>query len=246
VVGSRSARKCNRRRSARCALGGLAALAALLAGGCDLPGQPDPSQRPDSHASTGPELYQTHCAGCHGAEGKLGPAPPLNDRLFSAIMPRDELLHVIARGRPGTAMPAFSHKHGGPLSEEQIRTISWPQTGPPLAAVTTPAWLRLDRAIPAGNPTRGLQAFARACADCHGSQGEGDDAGAVNDRAFLELVSDQALRRLIITGRPDLGMPNYADHTDRDDDYRALDKQEINDLVALLAAWRRGETVEPH
>ena len=31
----------------------------------------------------------------------------------------------------------------------------------------------------------------------------------MNEPDFLALVSDQALRRIIITGRPDLGMPNY-------------------------------------
>ena len=29
--------------------------------------------------------------------------------------------------------------------------------------------------------------------------------GAINAPAFLALISDQALRRIIITGRPDLG-----------------------------------------
>jgi mono/diheme cytochrome c family protein len=245
-VNSNSARACNRRQGARRALGRLAAILALLAGGCDLPGQPDPDLRPEAHDMTGSELYQTHCAGCHGVEGKLGPAPPLNDRLFSQIMPRDELLRVIAQGRPGTPMPAFSRQFGGPLNEEQIGTIHWPHTGgQPLPLATTLDWLKLDRPIPAGDPKPGAQAFLRACAACHGNQGQGTDgAGAINDRAFLELASDQFLRRLIITGRPDLGMPDYRSTDGRDDHYRALDEEEIGNLVALLAAWRRGETVE--
>ena len=46
------------------------------------------------------QLYSTHCAGCHGADGKDGPAPPLNDPLFLTIVP-DEVLHrVITEGRP--------------------------------------------------------------------------------------------------------------------------------------------------
>ena len=53
--------------------------------------------------------------------------------------------------------------------------------------------------------------FATACAACHGEHGEGTRAaGAINDAAFLGLASDQFLRRLIITGRTDLKMPNYA------------------------------------
>ena len=45
------------------------------------------------------------------------------------------------------------------------------------------------------------------------------------------------MRRYIITGRPDFGMPNYAEQRI---DARPLTSQEINDLVALLAYWRVG------
>jgi mono/diheme cytochrome c family protein len=69
-------------------------------------------------------LYRTHCAGCHGADGKFGPAPPLNDALFLAIVPDEELLRVIREGRAVTAvqktpMPAFSVGEGGRLTPEQ-------------------------------------------------------------------------------------------------------------------------------
>ena len=37
-------------------------------------------------------LYGRNCAGCHGADGKFGPAPPLNDPLFLAIVPDAVLL----------------------------------------------------------------------------------------------------------------------------------------------------------
>ena len=63
--------------------------------------------------------------------------------------------------------------------------------------------------------------------------------GAINDRAFLALISDQALRRIIITGRHDLGMPNYAQTDGRPDDFKPLTSEEIDELVALLASWRR-------
>jgi len=81
------------------------------------------------------------------------------------------------------------------------------------------------------------------CAECHGTNGagreqSGSEAGAINAPAFLALISDQALRRIIITGRPDLGMPSYAENHGRPKDYRPLSSAEINDLVALLAQLR--------
>ena len=53
------------------------------------------------------------------------------------------------------------------------------------------------------------------CAGCHGEQGRGGEkVGAINSPALLALLSDQILRRYIITGRPDpdrpdLSMPGY-------------------------------------
>ena len=85
---------------------------ALLVVGCDLPGKPDPADRPvlPGAVTSFDRLYATHCAGCHGASGAYGPAPPLNDPLFVTIIPDDDLRHVIQNGRPGTPMPAFAKR----------------------------------------------------------------------------------------------------------------------------------------
>ncbi len=77
----------------------IAIVAALLLSfaGCNLPGKPDAADKPvtpDEIADFG-QLYAANCAGCHGATGKVGPAPPLNDPLFAAIIPNEELLRVI-------------------------------------------------------------------------------------------------------------------------------------------------------
>src|SRR5262249_18215494 len=71
-----------------------------------------------------------------------------------------------------------------------------------------------DKAPPAGagRPSADYEritktVFARACADGHGPDGKGTKkvdgtkkVGAINEPAFLALVSDQALRRIMITG----------------------------------------------
>ncbi len=45
----------------------------LLAAGCDLPGKPSEADRPvpANEVKDFDALYSMHCAGCHGADGKL-------------------------------------------------------------------------------------------------------------------------------------------------------------------------------
>ena len=229
----------------------------LLFAGCDLPGRPKPADRPvpSNQVLDFDTLYTTRCAGCHGADGRLGPAPPLNDPLFLAIVPDAELLRVITEGRsvrPGqkTPMPAFTEDRSGPLTVVQVKVLAegikqrW---GPPASpSRALPAYLGPTGAG-GGNKEEGARVFVHACAGCHGAHGRGEKdskplpGGAINNQAFLALTSDQALRRIIITGRPDLGMPAYDGKAGRPSDFRALASAEIDDLVALLRSWRQDE-----
>ncbi len=226
--------------------------------GCDLPGRPRPADRyvPPREERTFGVLFQKNCAGCHGADGKLGPAPPLNNKLFLALVPDTELAHVIASGRAGTLMPAFAEAEGGSLAAEQVKVLAeglkprWgpvepaPSGAPPyLLAQTEPGLAR------SGDRERGVKVFGRACASCHGGRGQGgrhggaadgESVGAINDPDFLALMSDQALRRHIIVGRPDLGMPDYDDRAGRPDRFQPLSAQDVTDVTALLAYWRQG------
>jgi mono/diheme cytochrome c family protein len=181
------------------------------------------------------ELYGQNCAGCHGADGRLGAARPLNDPLYLALIDDATLRQMIAVGIPGTAMPGFAQRGGGFLTDEQvdvlIREMRW-RWG-------RPEQFR-DVALPAyrgggGDPTRGRAVYGVFCASCHGPDGRGTPkGGAIVDRAFLALVSDQALRSAVIAGRTDLGMPDYR----ADVPGRPMSPEEVSDVVAWLAAGR--------
>jgi mono/diheme cytochrome c family protein len=220
--------------------------------GCGKPNPADAYQRPEQVRDFA-RLYGQHCAGCHGAQGNLGPAPPLNDPLFLAIVSDGVLRDIIHNGRAGTLMPSFGGAVAGPaplkpghpqflkgaLTDEQVDILvkgireHWAaerangdEKFPSYAIGDT-----LKEASAEG----GAKVFKRACARCHGEDGLGGKEGAVNNRAFLALVSDQMLRRIVITGRPDLGMPDFrGQHSDD----RPLTEQEIADVVALLVSWR--------
>ncbi len=99
---------------------------ALLAG-CDrMPGKPDRANQPvpADQIKDFAALYGMYCAGCHGADGRLGPAPPLNDAIFLSIVPDAELFKLVDQGRPGTPMPGFSQQHGGPLTDAQVEALA--------------------------------------------------------------------------------------------------------------------------
>ena len=217
----------------------------VLLSGCDspLPGKPDPADKfvAPSKVLDFPTLYAKNCAGCHGKDGKLGPAPPLNDAVFLAIAPEDELAMVIAGGRKGTEMPAFAKEQGGTLTAEQVQALAVglrKQWGD--AAVQKKTWPPYVVPCEKGDADHGKAVFARVCAACHGQEGHGKDRhGPINDPAFLTLASEQVLRRFVITGRADLGMPNCAEH-----EGGALTAPEVNDLVALLMSWKEKGTAK--
>ena len=230
----------------------LLPLLALLTAGCHRSDSTETAYRPvpANRVLDFATLYGQNCAGCHGVDGTLGPAPPLNDPLFLSIVPDSVVLGLISGGRPGTPMPGFALDKGGPLTNDQVKALAaglklrWkPDRG---SHTDVPPYLAGESAA-AGDKERGLKVFSRACAPCHGANGEGnpDQAGAINDPAFLALISDQCLRRFAITGRPDLDMPDFADDTNRSSDYKPLTSAEITDLVALLAHWRKAGTAPP-
>jgi mono/diheme cytochrome c family protein len=248
-------------------------LLAALAAGCDWPGRPNPADRPvaANKVVKFDVLYRENCAGCHGADGTFGPAPPLNNDLFRAIIPVKDLESVISKGRPGTPMPAFAEENGGTLTEVQIQVLVHEIKGvpydvfdkvedgvlrvevmpddlgkepqwrvPPKAPATVPPYA----ADGAGSKEAGAKLFDRACSECHGANGDGIVADQprkdkLNDPVFLALISDQALRRIVITGRSDLGMPSYAEPRRKMPDLKALTSQQVADLVAFMASWKQ-------
>jgi mono/diheme cytochrome c family protein len=208
-----------------------------------LPGKPGPGPevpRPDSVLDP-VTLYRANCAGCHGLDAQHGPAMALSDPVYLAIADNETLRSTIANGRPGTAMSAFSQKQGGMLTDEQIESIvrgireRWGGSAP-IGAIPPP----YEATVP-GNAEQGEKVYTTFCASCHGSNGQpGPKAGSVTDAAYLSLISDQALRTLVITGRPDFGAPDWRGNVAG----RPMTDQEISDVVAWLSSQRPASAAE--
>jgi mono/diheme cytochrome c family protein len=224
-----------------------AAIGVALLSGCGAPhGQPNKGTEvlaPNEVLEFG-TLYAENCAGCHGAEGKGGAAIALADPVYLAIADDAAIRKVIAGGERGTAMPAFAQSAGGMLTDKQIDVISseirsrWSQqeilntANPPSYSPRT-----------TGDAHRGELAYGTYCESCHGPGGRGGQKGsAITNDSFLALVSDQGLRTIVITGRPELGAPDWRGNAPG----KPMSDQEVTDVVAWLASQRAQHPGQPY
>jgi mono/diheme cytochrome c family protein len=189
-------------------------------------------------------LYAENCAGCHGSEGRGGAAIALADPVYLAVVDENAMRKIIANGVHGTSMPAFAQSAGGILTDKQIDVITseirarWSRPGildgaiPPSYAAKSP-----------GNVERGEASYGTYCSSCHGPQGQGGPKGsAITNDSFLAMVSDQGLRTVIITGRPELGAPDWRGNVPG----KPMSDQEITDVVAWLASRRVQSPGQPY
>jgi cytochrome c oxidase cbb3-type subunit 3 len=228
-----------------CASGILGAI--LLLCGCAAPhGQPgkDSEVLAPNEVLEFSTLYAENCAGCHSAEGRGSAAIALSDPVYLAIAEDAVMRKVIANGVHGTAMPAFAQSAGGMLTDKQIDVITsgmrsrWSRPGI-LATANPPSYT----ATTAGDAVRGEAAYRTYCESCHGVAGRGGTNGSsITDNSFLALISDQGLRTIVITGRPELGAPDWRG----DVSGRPMSDQEVTDVVAWLASRRVQNPGQPY
>jgi sulfur oxidation c-type cytochrome SoxX len=217
----------------------------------------------------GASLFETNCTGCHGpkGEGTLGLCPPLNDvNFFNNRMKEvgwsgsleDYIVSTVSAGRlvstrpdqyPGQghpAMPAWSQDFGGPLRDDQIRSIAsfimnWQATATgevTLQVVPTPTPSAAEAADPV---SRGKQVFtSNACIGCHTI--EGVSAGTVGPNLThigteaASMVAGQSAEDYIRQSIVNPGafiVPNYQDLMPKNFS-DLLTQQQIDDLVAYL------------
>lgn len=220
----------------------VAALALAAAAGCDrAPGAAKaeeytaPDQVTDFHA-----LYAANCQACHGANGQGGPAMDLGNPEYEALVDDATLKKWISTGMPGTEMPAFAQSAGGMLTDSQVDAIvagmrsEWRKAGV-FGGATPPPY-----AQPAGgNATHGQQVYEARCASCHQTPAREQPSSPT----YLSLVSDQALRTIIVAGRPDIHQPDWQHDTPNGGSGAPLAPQDVTDLVTYLHSLRNPDAV---
>lgn len=180
--------------------------------------------------TAGRSLYFENCAMCHGDQGEGVDAPPLNDKNFLLNTTNDRMFSLIGSGVPSSEMPAWNQVHGGPFTDQQVNQLvafirEWEQNAPDRQALAS-----------IGDPVTGVAIYNSTCIVCHGGNGQGTEiAPRLNDPARLAQFDDEWYTNTISAGRLAQGMPTWG---------TVLSTTQIRDLVALLRAWERGETVD--
>ena len=184
----------------------LLACAAAVLGGCEhAPGiPPNPIVRP-TQVTDFATLYGENCAACHGANGQNGPSIDLANPEYQALVDDATLRKWISGGMPGTEMPAFAQSEGGMLTDAQVNALiagmrrEWSRPDA-FGGATPPAYAQAQT----GDAHRGELGYQARCAGCHEASQQ-----QVTSPVYLALIGDQALRSIIVAGRPDIGQPDW-------------------------------------
>ncbi|MBI3953553.1 MAG: c-type cytochrome [Chloroflexi bacterium] len=228
-----------------------------------------------SDAQRGVETYIQFCVSCHGpdGQGKVDPqyiGLPLNP-IYRNQLGLDELgadvaRKTIARGRPGTAMPAWSVEEDGDLKDYHIRDLvtfltTWEKAehllkealahraaaATPIAAPTptpavpaTPGPAAADPAVARGKAL----ITGQGCGACHTIAGVPGAAGAIGPK--LDGIATAAANR-----KPGLSAAQYIEESIREPaaftaqgfpagvmPKLSLSDAQVRDLVAFLLSLK--------
>jgi mono/diheme cytochrome c family protein len=212
----------------------LTCLAALIAGCGHVPGYPpSPFARP-TDVTDFATLYGENCSACHGANGQNGPAIDLANPEYQALVDDSTLRKWISEGMPGTEMPAFAQSAGGMLTDAQVNALiggmrkHWSRSGV-FAGATPPPYAQSQ----VGDAIGGEQTYKSRCASCHAQSHQ-----QITGHDYLALVGNQALRSIIIVGRPDIAQPDWGHLGPGGKAAPPLSTQDVDNIVAYLASLR--------
>lgn len=177
--------------------------------------------------------YHFLCSRCHGefGEGETGPAIINRDLLEVA---GDRFLYeTIANGRVHTAMFGWSADVYGQerLGREDIGNV----VGFMRASVARPLTYVYQGSNP-GTAASGAVIFRERCSECHGNEGEGVKAPALNNQEFLSAASNGYLMATVTLGRNGTAMPSWGYGQEGIPALSASDRQ---DVVAFVRSWQR-------
>jgi mono/diheme cytochrome c family protein len=222
----------------------------------------------------GATLYEANCSGCHATQGEgiAGLCPPLNDAHFftnrltevgwSGSL-EDYIVSTVSSGRmtstrPGEyvgqgnpAMPAWSEQYGGPLREDQVRSIAafvmnWEATaieGVTLEELATPTPSVEELEDPVA---RGRRVYLdNGCGGCHTIEGLSagnvgpnlTEIGSVAETRIEGVSADDYLVESILFPNAYI-VEGYPENVMLQTFGENLTDQQLEDLITFLLAQR--------
>jgi mono/diheme cytochrome c family protein len=192
-----------------------------------------PIALPAGDPEQGDLQYHYLCSRCHGefGEGNTGPAILTPD--FLSIASDRYLYQTISGGRSHTAMFGWSTdvQGEGKLDRQGVSDI--------IAYMRQTAVNGRDYIYQGSNPGKaagGRLLFKDHCSKCHGNNGEGTNAPALNNQEFLSAATNGYLMATITVGREGTKMPAWGYGSDQ---YIRLTSAQRMDLAAFIRSWQR-------
>jgi mono/diheme cytochrome c family protein len=191
---------------------------------------------------SGEQLFNRYCAVCHDT-GEYGRYDSFYKKFIPAVRgvslvqtaSANYFDETIRRGRPGTLMAGWNTETSGLTNDDLTKLVEY------LLSATVEAGDELPDAVAqmatdadfktSGDAARGQAIFLRHCSGCHGPDGAGLLAPALNNPVLQQTATDGFLYATIAAGRRNTAMPAFL---------RAgqggLTEQDVSDVVAYVRA----------
>jgi cbb3-type cytochrome c oxidase subunit III len=187
----------------------------------------------EGEVSRGEQKYHYICSRCHGLYGQGDTGPSIINSDFLEAASDYFLSEMIAKGRQGTAMIGWSTAvtDQEKLSQQDVADVivflRHAVLNPPDVIYPGPSF---------GSADEGKKLYKTLCSECHGQEGEGPQAPALNNQELLNGATNGYLFATISCGRMDTEMPSWGRGAGK---YRILSSQERQDVVTYLRRWQR-------
>ena len=177
----------------------------------------------------GKEGYSYLCSACHGKEGEgknykdyeTG-IPAIGNTDFLRVASEDYIRFTLEKGRSLRQMGSWEPRVSG-LRSSELNGISGHLNG----KVERPAHAMTIKS--GNNNLKGEQLFDRHCVTCHGEEGDGGVAVALNQQDFLDRADNEFILNTLLRGRGNTAMPAWSN----------LEDGELGDLIFYMRSWSR-------
>ncbi len=182
----------------------------------------------------GPEVYSFTCSSCHGKSGegkdyeeyKTG-VPSIMNPDFLRVASLEFVYFTVLKGRSQKQMPAWTPDISGFMDGELKLLSQYVKTS-----------FNKEWSVPLSNPLSGSHEqgrilFENNCMTCHGENGSGGLAVALNQKDFLNRAPDDFILNTLANGRRNTAMPAWP----------KISESGIRDLLSFMRSWHAGPVI---